>query len=145
REQKPAEELFDCLTDPHELHDLADDPRYADKLDELRTEMDRWLVDIGDDPTLPERELIDQLWHGGETQPTTAAPSINGGEAGVELSCATPGASLGYRFASEGIKPGQGWQVYQGPIMVSPGDTLRVQAHRLGFVPSQVVEWVAGR
>ncbi|RMG75345.1 MAG: DUF229 domain-containing protein, partial [Bacteroidetes bacterium] len=36
RQTKPREELFDCLADPHEIHDLAGDPRYAAKLAELR-------------------------------------------------------------------------------------------------------------
>lgn len=61
REHKEPEELFDCLRDPHELKNLADDPGYTVQLQAMRTEMDRWLTDIGDQPNLPERELIDQL------------------------------------------------------------------------------------
>ena len=39
RESKPSEELFDTLSDPHELTNLALDPAYSDKLLELRTEL----------------------------------------------------------------------------------------------------------
>ena len=39
-ESKPSEELFDTLSDPHELTNLALDPAYSDKLLELRTELD---------------------------------------------------------------------------------------------------------
>ena len=52
-----------------------------EKLEELRAEMDRWITEIGDQPNLPEAELIEQLWKGAETQPQTAEPvitSVNG-------------------------------------------------------------------
>ncbi|MCZ6640061.1 MAG: sulfatase, partial [Gammaproteobacteria bacterium] len=36
RETKPHEELFDTWNDPHELNNLASDPEYAGKLEELK-------------------------------------------------------------------------------------------------------------
>jgi N-sulfoglucosamine sulfohydrolase len=42
-EKKPVEELYDCEADPHETKNLAADAAHADKLAELRAEMDRWL------------------------------------------------------------------------------------------------------
>lgn len=144
RESKPREELFDCENDPHELHNLAEDPAYAEKLAELQTEMDRWLAAIGDQPNLPERDLIDQLWNGSDTKPQTADPVISISEREISLSCPTEGASIGYQLIpADGPKP-DSWAVYTGPFNVSAGSEIRVQAHRIGFVPSetrsQVVE-----
>ncbi len=42
RMSKPNEELFDCIKDPHELHNLAEDPEYQSILQELRNECERW-------------------------------------------------------------------------------------------------------
>lgn len=39
---RPAEELYDTWADPFELHNLADDARYARVLEELRAELDVW-------------------------------------------------------------------------------------------------------
>lgn len=42
--QKPKEELYDCEADPFEVKNIAGDPKHAEKLAELRAEMDRWLA-----------------------------------------------------------------------------------------------------
>jgi uncharacterized sulfatase len=45
---KPPEELYDLRNDPHEVHNVADDPAYAATLQELRQELERWRVSVGD-------------------------------------------------------------------------------------------------
>ena len=87
REKKDAEELFDCQNDPHELNNLARDPAYTEKLNELSQEMDRWLAEIGDQPNLPERQLIEQLWEGGTEQPAIADPILDIRDGLVAISC----------------------------------------------------------
>ena len=47
-EKKPAEELYDCEADPYEVKNLVADPQHAEKLAELRAEMDRWLKSTND-------------------------------------------------------------------------------------------------
>jgi N-sulfoglucosamine sulfohydrolase len=42
------EELYDFEHDPDALHNLADDPRYADDLDRLRGELESWMERYGD-------------------------------------------------------------------------------------------------
>ncbi|MCX6905354.1 MAG: sulfatase [Verrucomicrobia bacterium] len=51
---KPAEELFDLRRDPHELHNLAQDPAQAAVLREMRAELDGWRKTVGD-PGLSEQ------------------------------------------------------------------------------------------
>jgi arylsulfatase A-like enzyme len=139
REQKPAEELFDCVNDPHELHNLAGDPDYAEQLNILRAEMDRWLNDIGDQPNLPEDELLAQLWNGSSTQPVTADPDITQKDGQVTITCATTGASIGYQKIVEGKVP-DSWTVYTGPFKLGNAESLRVVAHRIGFKPSEMIK-----
>jgi N-sulfoglucosamine sulfohydrolase len=55
---KPAEELYDEETDADEIHNLAGDPRYGDKLVELRAALDRWVAETHDLGAIPERELV---------------------------------------------------------------------------------------
>jgi uncharacterized sulfatase len=57
---KPAEELYDEDADPDEVHNLAGDPAYRDKLAELRAALDRWVADTHDLGAVPERELVRQ-------------------------------------------------------------------------------------
>ncbi|WP_413431877.1 sulfatase [Crateriforma spongiae] len=43
---KPAVELFDLRKDPHEVHNVADDPEYADVKAELLAELTNWRNDV---------------------------------------------------------------------------------------------------
>ncbi|WP_404309585.1 sulfatase family protein [Neorhodopirellula lusitana] len=43
---KPAIEMFDLRHDPHELHNLADDPKLAKVKSELLTELEKWRRDV---------------------------------------------------------------------------------------------------
>jgi N-sulfoglucosamine sulfohydrolase len=47
-ESKPIEELYDLQTDPHEVRNLAPMPEHAGRLHEMRTLVDRWIVDTRD-------------------------------------------------------------------------------------------------
>ncbi|WP_203258523.1 sulfatase family protein [Hyunsoonleella ulvae] len=141
REKKPVEELFDCEKDPHELNNLADDPAYKEKLSELRAEMDRWLAEVGDDPKLKEAKLVEKLWNESPTKPATLKPIVTFENGLVSVACATEGASIGYKIIDKNGKTPRSWEIYQEPIKLPEASKLVVQAHRIGFVPSKVVEF----
>ena len=140
REEKPAEELFDCINDPNELVNLADNPDFEEKLRELRIEMDRWIAAIGDQPNLPEAQLISQLWSGADEKPVTSNPIIEKSDGKLEITCNTIGASVGYQIVSNDPDP-QSWRIYQEPLVLPAGTHLRVRAHRIGFVPSETIQY----
>ncbi len=54
REVRPAEELYDLNADPYEINNLAENPGFADKLEELRARLDAWMVDTVDQGREPE-------------------------------------------------------------------------------------------
>jgi len=54
---KPVEELYDTAADPHQVHNLAGDPKYADVLERFRAELLRWMADTRDLGLLPEYEM----------------------------------------------------------------------------------------
>ncbi|MFK8060147.1 MAG: sulfatase-like hydrolase/transferase [Polaribacter sp.] len=135
REKKQKEELFDCINDPFELNNLADNPKYKNKLTELSAEMDRWLTQIGDNPSLPEKELVAKLWNGKENKPKTAAPKVIFTDGKATISSATKGASIGYKINPKAIS----WQIYTEPITLETNQTLLVKSHRIGYESSEVV------
>ncbi len=55
--RKPVEELYDVQEDPHEIHNLASDPNYAQKLIKMRKSLAKWQRDIGDIGLIPEAEI----------------------------------------------------------------------------------------
>jgi N-sulfoglucosamine sulfohydrolase len=57
---KPKEELYDTESDPWELKNLADDPRYAGQLADLRAECDAWLARTKDKGAIPVEQLVAQ-------------------------------------------------------------------------------------
>lgn len=135
RVSKNVNELFDTIKDPHELNDLAGDPAYAEEMKKLSQEMDRWLLQIGDNPNLPEKQLIQQLWNGQDSKPKTVNPRIQLSDGFTILSSATKGASISYKIIIDSYEP-PSWQLYQQPISVPEGATIKVVAHRIGYIPS---------
>lgn len=55
---KPKEELYDCEADPHEVKNLASDPKYEKKLQQFREALDKWIDQTHDLGAVPETELI---------------------------------------------------------------------------------------
>ncbi len=59
-ESKPPEELYDCATDPDNLHNLAENPEHADRLAKMRSTLASELERLGDLATEPESALIER-------------------------------------------------------------------------------------
>jgi len=57
-ETKPLEELYDLETDPHEVHNLAEDPGYGDVLQRMRAAHVRWMLETRDLGLIPEPLLV---------------------------------------------------------------------------------------
>ena len=57
---KPVEELYDTTADPHELHNLADDPQHAEVLAKLRKAHLAWVRDTRDLGLVPEPILVER-------------------------------------------------------------------------------------
>lgn len=70
---KPAEELYDCDNDPHELRNLANDPAHAATLQGLRDELARWQKETRDPvPGLRNADEFDR--ETGEPLPNRVRP-----------------------------------------------------------------------
>ncbi|MAO15469.1 MAG: sulfatase [Bacteroidota bacterium] len=164
---KPQEEFYYTTKDPDEVHNLADDPAYQDKKNELKEVLFNWLEVVGDTGKIPEKEMVRNMWwKGKDDAPMTEKPVIKKSKEGVTLSCATDGASIGYRIFKDNVadstlvrdiktwdffylmphnnkktvtvpKP---WNVYTGGnISLKKGQTIQVNAHRIGYKPTEII------
>lgn len=57
-EAKPSEELYDTQADPHNVSNLAGDPKHQEVLERMRKACRDWSVQIHDSNFLPEGEML---------------------------------------------------------------------------------------
>jgi N-sulfoglucosamine sulfohydrolase len=55
---KPPEELYDVNADPHEVRNLAADPKFTPVLKEMRAALERWMTETRDLGAVSEEELV---------------------------------------------------------------------------------------
>ena len=148
RTERPAEELYDTLADPSQIHDLSADPKHAATLVRLRNAVTEWMTRTRDQGLVNEPEMIQRMWPGG-VQPETARPYILPRRTTddparpssialnepmeVVIYVPTQGASIGYT-TDQGPTPK--WRIYTGPILVTRPMTLRAKAIRYGYKES---------
>jgi len=148
RTERPPEELYDTLSDPHQVHDLAGEPAHRATLERMRRAVEDWMARCHDQGLIEEAEMIRRMWPGG-VQPETATPYIVlrrdsaaparretlivTGPTEVVIYAPTQGASIGYA-TDEGETPR--FRLYTGPLRVEPGTTLRAKAVRYGYKES---------
>ena len=152
--RRPAEEFYDSQEDPWEVNNLIDVGEHAERIAALREHLDAWIAATGDlGFVLPETRLVNErLWPPDGRQPTTPPAEISDtavqrGDSMafvVSLSCADPGASIGYRLAAEKRYSGP-WRVYTGPFE-TPADRrfIEVQTHRIGHRPATTGAFLGG-
>jgi len=141
---KPPEELYDIAADLYEINNLADSPEHQHVLERMRSALQEWIKDTNDLGGIREYELIERMWPG-RKQPVTAPPKIESAAAAngrmtVKITCATEGASIGYRLGEKGR-----WLIYTGPIQLKADTLLQTKAIRIGYKESEVVQKVIGR
>jgi len=101
-ETKMQEELFAVKEDPHNLHNLTNEPRYRDTLNTMRRYLRDYLQTTPDLGQMPESQLINLMWPD-SNQPLTSSPEITVRDGKIHISCATPGASIAYFFSNSPV------------------------------------------
>ena len=132
---KPVKELYDLENDPYEVHNLAENPAYASKLEELSTQLNQWQKAINDRGFTPESEIIEEFWPN-MIQPQTADVNIQINNSTAILSCETEGASIGYQYGN--AIDTNDWQLYTKPIQLNANEKIRARAIRIGYKASNI-------
>ena len=139
RDQKPRVELFDTQADPHELKNLAEDPSYSEKKKELSDALDLWMNEVPDLNFQLETDYQKELWPEG-MQRTTSEPNIILHDEKYKIECDTEGASIGYQILTHPLESlSESWKVYTEPVTLPEGAVIKAIAHRVGYIPSNVV------
>ena len=60
-QHRPAEELFDCETDPWNRTNLAGDPKFAPQLAALRIQLESWMKQQGDEGQATEMKAFERM------------------------------------------------------------------------------------
>lgn len=147
---RPAEELYDLISDPHETTNLATDPAYKNILTDMRQALEDWQNNYGDLGLIPEAELIER-WRPNGQQIVVAEPVVTSTTEGFIAESLTPGSSIAWTTdppradsvpvdsspAVIGLPPqdGRNWHLYRGPVQAG-ADPLWFKAWRLGYAPS---------
>jgi hypothetical protein len=146
---KPIEELYDTLTDPHEIKNLANNPEYKSVLKRMRKVHKNWMKETGDIGLIPEPEFDQMKWPEGTWQKTAEpifwSPKWQAGTPGkaarrITIACPTAGASIVYRI-SDNKKTGNDWKLYTKSLWLAPGKILHAKACRIGFKNSNEVQF----
>ena len=164
---KPSEELYHTKIDPHEVRNLADEPQYAAKKKELKKALFDWIAEVGDLSLIPEKEMVlNDWWNNKKGPPKTSPPKVIKNKKGYIIECGTKGSSIGYRILDQNtqaliskrktkswdfgftidqnktvdsVDVPHTWKVYQGEtIKLEKGQTLLINAHRIGYLPTEI-------
>ena len=143
---KNKEELYDCKKDPHNINNLAKNPKYASVLADMRTALENHLKDRTDYGLKPESEMIRSMWPDFE-QPVTAPVTLSVVDTSqdnrISLKTKTKGASIAYIIsdkANEKLNLNSKWQLYTQPVILKDGQYLYTMAQRIGFKETKIIE-----
>ncbi len=135
--ERPTEELYDDVKDPHSVNNLINDPAYAADIERLRAEFDNWVAKYNQRWLLSENESRDLMLPNIE-QPQLAAVEIKQAGSKVKISTNEAGASIVYRINGEGPSK-KGWHLYTAPIKnIEAGATITALATRAGYTDSEI-------
>jgi len=133
---KPEEELYDLMTDPYEINNLAGNEQYRDTLLFMRKKLDNWIAETNDLGRFDEKKLISRWFVDGK-QPVLASPGFNLSENGLTITSDIPDATLVWKRPSE-----DKWTIYSDPVHYSANDTIEAKAIRIGYTDSKVYLFV---
>lgn len=140
---KPLEELYDVISDPYQVRNLASDNRYAETLSRLRGKLEAWMRRMDDKGLVPEPELYRRMYpneNNATTESPVATTARSAGGLRVTLQERTEGSSIAYRVSRDAGPPSeQRWLLYSAPVVLKAGETVEAVAQRLGYAPSPAV------
>ncbi len=59
---RPVEELYDIISDPYEINNLATSPDHQEILKQLRFELEKWIEEIDDKGRIPEDQSVYEFY-----------------------------------------------------------------------------------
>ena len=147
------EELYDCLADPHQIHNLADENTSRKVLNRMRAAYRKeWINPFNSDwETKPEAYFVEKMWPKGE-KPCCEQPRLRMKNDKVYIDNNLDTYSAIYRIkvktrkedmaAKKGMtEKKEKWSLYTEPISLEKGDCIVVKLERIGYTDSAPVEF----
>jgi len=138
---KVTEELYDCKNDPYQLNNLASNPIYKKKLEEIRKLEQKQFENKVDFGAYYEADLIFKMWPNGQ-QPQAEVVIIENKTGLVSLSTMTIVASISFLIlpidSKEKITQNSNWKLYTKPFTLQKGYVVYAKASRIGFKESEI-------
>ena len=132
---RPAEEFYDVENDPHNSHNLIDNPQYKTEIERLRQVYTQWIRDYNALWLLPEKEVMDLFMPDGQQRVAEKPVAVREGNK-VRIFCATEGSSIAYQINGKGYNESH-WFLYTKPIELKKGDKIEAIATRAGYKQSE--------
>ena len=143
--KKGDEELYEVEKDPHNLYNLAGEPRLVKVLAEHRALLDNHIDLYGDLGALSESTLIESMWPDG-SQPETEVPMISVDNNQIYARSSTSGAVTSFLISDQPVTKlnrDDKWQLLTSPIPLVEGKHIAFVAERIGFSVSELVNYPA--
>ena len=128
-----SEYLFDCVEDPHNVHNLAEDKRYAKVLARMRKAFEKeWIEPYNQKwVTYTEADFTRDARPNGVKQ-VCEKPEVVVENGMVQVKNLRDDYSASYRI------DGGRWQLYTAPFSPENGEKIEVIFERIGYVPATV-------
>ena len=141
---KESEELYDCVSDPYQLHNLAKDKNHSSTLKKMRKICEARFDKNFDYGSLPERKMVEIFWPN-NVQPTTDTVSLTLKQKQIYLDCATKDASISYiilpKLLANFPDNNEKWKLYSTPIAIPQKAVIYVKAQRIGYKESKILNF----
>ena len=137
-ESKSEEELYDCIADPFNLNNLANNEELSSVLGSMRRALKANIKN--DYADISESEMIAEMWPNNK-QPLTKAVIVKQKKNRVKLTSSTKAASIAYIISDKQnltLDFNSGWQLYSKPLTVEKAAYLYTIAERIGYKASTI-------
>lgn len=127
------EELYDCISDPHQVHNLIGSPKYKKVLKAMRKAYRKeWITPFNKEwEVKPEEYFVNKMWPNG-VKPVCESPRVRREDKLLFIDNDMTIYSAVYKKEGEKL-----WNLYTCPITVSNGEKIKVKLERIGYTPSE--------
>lgn len=128
------EELYDCINDPYQIHNLAEDKQYVNLLNKMRKAYQKeWINAYNKEwVSQPESYFINRMWPHGK-KPVCEKPRLHIKKRKLVIENDLNIYSASYRNVNT-----QKWQLYVKPVTLNDNEHIVVRLERIGYIATEV-------
>lgn len=134
--ESPAyeEELYDCVEDPFQIHNLVGERQYDTLLSKMRRAYQKkWIEAYNKEwVSQPEEFFVQRMWPDG-VKPTCEQPIVRKEQERLIVENDLNVYSVSYRDAQE-----RHWNIYTEPIPLKEGQNVVIRVERIGYIATEV-------